>query len=112
LEDVIRHHLSPREAIENYDLSQLPPGIQTDNFYANSLAALEQLERLQLSGDSLLTANTFSDTQVDRLVSFLIALTDPCVLDRLCLAKWIPDSSTPDPDGLRVHPINDSGDPL
>ncbi len=112
LQDVIRHHLNPREAIENYDLSQLPPGVQTDNFYANTLAAVEQLEALQASGDTLLTANTLGDTEVDRLVSFLIALTDPCLLDRLCLAKWVPDSSTPDPDGLRVHPINEAGNPL
>lgn len=112
LEDAVRHHSNPRSAIENYDLSQLPPGMQTDNFYANTLSAVQQLEGLQATGDSLLTANTLTDTEVDWLTRFLVELTDPCVLDRLCLSKWVPDTSTPDPDGLRVEAIDEFGNPL
>jgi cytochrome c peroxidase len=37
------------------------------------------------------------------LVSFLHALTDPCVLDPACLAPWIPGEGDRDPDGLRVQ---------
>ncbi|XOV81750.1 MAG: cytochrome-c peroxidase [bacterium] len=112
LSDVIRHHLNPRRAIDNYDLSQLDAGLQIDNFYSNTGAALEQLERLQADGESKLANIDLTDEEVEQLVSFLQALTDPCTRDADCLQKWIPAASTPDPDGLRLNAIDRSGAPL
>ena len=53
-----------------------------------------------------------SDNQVDQLVEFLKALTDPCVKDRACMAEWIPDAGDTNPDGLRVNAFDMNGDPL
>ena len=49
---------------------------------------------------------------VTNLLAFLETLTDPCVLDRECLAPWIPDDETTDPDGMRLDPIDQDGNPL
>ena len=45
------------------------------------------------------------------MFAFLETLTDPCTLDRACLAPWIPDPSE-DPDGNQLNAIDSNGDPL
>ncbi len=105
LEAVVRHHLNPQQAFDNYDLNQLAPFVQTDNIVANTQQALDQLEALRLAGKSSLVNAELSDEQVDQLLAFLHALTDPCLDDRDCMAKWIPGDDVPDPDGLRVHAL-------
>jgi cytochrome c peroxidase len=112
LRDVITHHLNPRGAIENYDTNQLEAGVQRDNFLINTLAAVDQLERLQASGESKLNELQLTDEEVDWLTAFLDALTDPCVRDEDCLQPWTPDESTFDPDGLRLEAIDDAGNGL
>ena len=42
------------------------------------------------------------DIEVDQIVEFLKALTDPCVKDISCLAPWVPNAGDTNPDGLRV----------
>jgi cytochrome c peroxidase len=39
----------------------------------------------------------------------LQALTDPCVENRECLSKWIPDASDANPDALRINAIDENG---
>lgn len=45
------------------------------------------------------------------LFAFLDALTDPCTLDRACLAPWIPDP-TEAPDGNQLNAVDADGNPL
>ena len=46
-----------------------------------------------------------------QLQAFLNTLTDPCILDRACLAPWIPDPSEA-PDDNQLNAIDQNGDPL
>ena len=46
------------------------------------------------------------------LVAFLEVLTDPCIENRECLGKWIPDASDTNPDALRVNAIDGDGEYL
>lgn len=103
LEGVVRHHLNPQLAFDNYDLNQLEPFVQTDNYFFNTNQALEQLETLRLAGKSKLVNAELNDEKVDQLLAFLNALTDPCLEERECMAKWIPGEDVPDPDGLRIQ---------
>lgn len=105
LEAVVRHHLNPQLAFDNYDLSQLAPFVQTDNIVLNTQQALDQLAALRLAGKSKLVNADLTDVQVSQLLAFLNALTDPCLDDRDCMAKWIPGDDVPDPDGLRVKAL-------
>ncbi len=52
---------------------------------------MEQLRQNRKSGVSPHRSVNFSDEQVAQLVEFLKTLTAPCVKDRECLEKWIPD---------------------
>lgn len=105
LEAVVRHHLNPQLAFDNYDLAQLAPFVQTDNIVFNTQQALDKLAALRLEGKSGLINADLSDEQVGQLLAFLNALTDPCLEDRDCMAKWIPGDDVPDPDGLRVQAL-------
>jgi len=55
---------------------------------------------------------TLTDAQVDDVIEFLKTLTDPCLKDRACLAKWIPGPGDPDPDGLRLCAKDGTGQEL
>ncbi|MEE4377399.1 MAG: cytochrome c peroxidase [Candidatus Competibacteraceae bacterium] len=112
LEGIVRHHLNAPEAAVNFDYNQLDPGIQRTNAVANTQAAVDQLLTLRVSGRPVIQDVALNDGEIEDIVNFLSALTDPCVQDRDCLAPWIPDASAPDPDGLRVFAIDGNGDPL
>ncbi len=112
LEAVVRHHLNPAQALDNYDYSQLDPAIQTDDMQVNTQFALQQLQQNRQQGKALLQNVELSDVQVKQLVAFLKTLTDPCVKDRECMEAWIPDADDSDPDGLRVEAHDANGDPL
>ncbi|RMG95615.1 MAG: cytochrome-c peroxidase [Deltaproteobacteria bacterium] len=104
LEAMVRHHLDPAAALATYE-DELPtqPGIQTDGWRARTETILERVEVFPLE---------LSDDEVDDLLAFLEALTDPCVTDRACLAPWIPDPEAPDPDGFRLVALDADGEPL
>jgi cytochrome c peroxidase len=53
-----------------------------------------------------------TDQQVQDLVAFLTTLTDPCVLDRDCLAPWIANPATDDVDGELLVAMDPDGNPL
>jgi cytochrome c peroxidase len=53
-----------------------------------------------------------TDAQVEDLVAFLETLTDPCVLDRECLAPWTADPSTDDVDEHLLVAVDQEGSPL
>ncbi|UCB55680.1 MAG: hypothetical protein JSW45_03895 [Thiotrichales bacterium] len=116
LEAVIRHHLDPQAAFDNYDISQLEASIvssgQTDDMVVNTQNALDKLAANKLAGLSLLPTVSLTDAQISDLLAFLETLTDPCLKDRACLAPWIPDATVGDPDGLRLDAVDINGNPL
>ncbi len=103
LEEMVRHHLDPAAAVAAYDPTQLGPAINTAHWAENTQRALAKLAEDRRAGRTPLQDVALSDAQVADLVSFLHALTDPCVLDPACLAPWIPGEGDGDPDGLRVR---------
>lgn len=110
LENMVRHMLSPSQAIANYDFSQLNPSVQAADMLTNTQFALDQLEANRSNNVSGVHQNVvFSEENVTDLVEFLKTLTDPCVKDRECLAPWIPDASDTSPDGQRVNAIDNTG---
>ncbi|MFC3153563.1 cytochrome-c peroxidase [Litoribrevibacter euphylliae] len=124
LEDVIRHHLNPTIAINDYfavggtcsNLSQLSgvscEDISGDRAEENTRLALDKLETDQGSGLSLLVNAELSDQQVSDLVSFMMALSDSCLEDVSCLSQWIPESSLNVIDGNQLNGEDLNGSPL
>ncbi len=105
LEDIVRHHLDPAAALAAFDPAQLDPAVRTSHWVANTQRALAKLTQDRRAGRLPLPEVRLTDAQVADLVSFLHALTDPCVLDPACLAPWIPKADDGDPDGLRLRPV-------
>jgi cytochrome c peroxidase len=101
LEGVVRHHLDPATAVENYDFTQLSqPGIQVNNMLTNTRKALAKLQQDAADGKPVIHTVALDDMQVNQLVEFLKTLTDPCVKSRECLSAWIPDEQLDaDPNG-------------
>ncbi len=112
LEAVVRHHANPRDAVQNYDFTQLEAGVQVDNMATNTAFALDQLDALRAAGTSQLPEITLADTDVSRIVAFLNALTDPCLENISCIGRWVPGTADSDPDTLRVRAIDRLGNPL
>lgn len=102
LEGVIRHHLDPAQAVATYDTTQLAADVQVDSMVTNTSLALDQWRGLLAVGYPTVEPIALSDAQVDDLVAFMEALTDPCVEDPACLAPWMPAEDERDPDGLRL----------
>jgi len=109
LERVLRHHINPVRSIDDYvndyewcQLAQFKNIANCTSLYpnveANGELALDKLEQERQNGTSRLPILNLNNEEVDQLVTFLNSLTDPCVKDRDCLAPWIADESTDNPD--------------
>lgn len=107
LEGITRHMLSPIKSAKQYDTQQLKQkSIDLRFVKENTLKAIDH-------GVDLTAKPNLIEDDVTHLVSFLKALTDPCVKDRACMSKWIPDAADNDPDGQTLHAINaKTGKPL
>ncbi len=92
LEGIIRHHLNPKQAVANYDTTQLDDNIDTSALQQHTRKALNKLDyqRRHANEKPVLRNVALSDQAVDQLLAFLQALTDPCVKTPACLAAWIP----------------------
>lgn len=114
LAQMIAHHANPAEAIDAYDftLANLEPGIQRENAETNTRKALDALEALQGSGTSKLPVLELSNEEVEDLVAFMHALTDPCVESRECMSAWIPDNTDSGPDSLQLNAVNENNELL
>ncbi len=113
LEAVVRHHSNPASAIAGYDFNQLTqPDIQNlGNMSTNTQEALDKLKADRQAGLRVLRNSNLSDEQVADVVAFLKSLTDACVKDRACIAKWIPKTDE-DPNGDQLDAVNAHGDLL
>lgn len=112
LEEVVRHHLDAENEALRFEFAGLPAGTQIANAAANTSAAADALRRLRAAGQSKLPNVLLTDAEIAELVAFLESLTDPCVLDRACLAPWIAGAPDADPDGLRVEAVGADGQRL
>ncbi len=93
LEQAVRHHLNPANAIKNYELTQLEESLQptviTDK--ATQREILSTLDPMSVEPVDL------SDREVDELVTFLKSLTDP---EAVNLGHLVPETV---PSGLPVE---------
>lgn len=114
LEAVVKHHSNPQAAIDTYDFNQLEASVQAANMTVNTQAAMDQLTANRAAGviTPILQDSNLSDSEVDQVVAFLKALTDPCVKDKSCLAPWVPNAGDSNPDGLRVLASDNNGNDL
>ncbi|GAA6135003.1 hypothetical protein NBRC116188_17930 [Oceaniserpentilla sp. 4NH20-0058] len=126
LESVVRHYVNQTKSTNDFVANQNGMGVCNlpqfedmtncatlyPNAEDNSRAALAKLKAEQTAGDSLVPENlALSDSEVDQLVAFLEALTDPCVEDRECLAPWIPTASQ-SVDNHQLNPEDAEGNAL
>ena len=98
LEAMVRHMLKP-ETAENYDtgsLTQKGISVQCKETDINTRHALEKLQQNRELGISPHRSVDFDDRQVEQIVEFLKTLTDPCVKEKSCLDRWMPDYTTQD----------------
>lgn len=106
LKEIVQHHLNPRKSIEAFDFTKISTDggpLNLANAAANTARALKKLEQQRARRKRGVLADVeLTDGQVDDIVEFLKTLTDPCLKDQACLAKWIPGPTDPDPDGLRL----------
>ncbi|MDO3384403.1 cytochrome c peroxidase [Gilvimarinus sp. SDUM040013] len=112
MEAFIRQHTDPERGLAEYDWHQIDANVQVDHAQANSQAALDHWLDLLANGESLLPIVELTDREVNDLVAFMDALTDPCVESRECLAPWIPADDELDPDGMRVIAVDMYGEYL
>ncbi len=100
LEAVTRHMLSPIKSAKAYDPSQLQQkNIALKDLKQNTQEAID-------TGIHITPKPVINESDVTHLVNFMKALTDPCVKDRACLSKWIPNENDNDPDGRTLHALN------
>ncbi len=105
LQGMIRHHLNVEKAVAEFDYAKLDPIIQKRHARAYTQRALDMLKKQRAEGKTTIKDVELNDQQVADLVSFVHALTDPCVKSRKCLAPWTPDEKERDPDGHRLVAI-------
>ena len=111
LADVVRHHLDPQAALEEFD----PFGVPLADAQSFQRNTQEMLDFLEVSGREIEFFRSpvgYTSAQVEDLVAFLQTLTDPCVLDRGCLDPWVADSTTDDVDGHLLVAVDAQGNPL
>lgn len=108
LEDIIKHHLNIPKSLQEYIPDNIQPGIQIDNWYQNTSAIIDHMANFSIFNNTY----DYNNKQIEALSAFLSTLTDPCISNRQCMAKWIPSDNDPNPDGLRLIAIDNLGNPL
>ncbi len=111
LEAIVRHMVNPDKAVAEYDLNQLDETAMTDNTLANTANALAQLNANKDFGISEHQNIDATDEQINDLVAFLESLTDPCLKDRECIGKWVPENIEGH-DGLQLNAVDVDGNLL
>jgi len=120
LEQVVRHYINPNREVNDFfesggicNTQQYDSVVSCQNLYpnnaSNSRLALDKLEQEREDRTSRFQFPRLNNNEVDQLVAFMEALTDPCVEDRGCLNDWIPDASDTGVDGQQLNAINNQG---
>ena len=108
LQSVIRHHLNPKASLKEYDGSEAGTAI-TEYVAATTAETLRTLTNSKRVISTFQSPQSLSQPEVDDLIAFLRALTDPCVRDRGCLTKWIPAPEDPSPESHTLFAIDKDG---
>ena len=96
LNAAVEHMLNPFHAALYYDPAQLrQPHVQSQHLQENL--------RDMLGTNSDLAGQNYQADDVRKLVAFLQTLTDPCVTNPECMAKWIPAPEQQDPMRLQLN---------
>jgi cytochrome c peroxidase len=125
LEQAIEHYITPDATLGTFlsarSWCSVPPfetidcGATVADVTRNSQAALAKLrtEQMMMPGVAMPAVDParLGPTAVADLKAFMLSLTDPCVKDRACLAKWIPAPGEA-PDGLQLNAVDANGNPL
>jgi len=112
LEGIVSHMADIDSSVAAYDVSQLDHSVKIDNISSNTQNALTQLHVNRASGLSPHQNVILSTQEISAIVLFLKTLTDPCIKDRSCIGKWIPDTTSDGPDSLQLNAIDSTGDLL
>jgi len=106
--DVVKHSLNAEQSINLYHNIVLnQSGIQ--HIESVVVFAQQAIESDNFEGSTL----DFDEQQINDLVSFLNALSDPCVIDRECMMPWLlMDDENQDPNGDQVIAIDQHGEKL
>jgi cytochrome c peroxidase len=111
LDAMVAHMINPDKSVENYDLMQLDANVKVDHTIENTNYALAQLNANRVSGVSTHQNVDATEAEIQEIVAFLKTLTDPCVKDRSCIGKWIPENVS-GPDGLQLNAEDENGNLL
>jgi cytochrome c peroxidase len=125
LEEVIEHYLVPDTNLGSFLATRawcrVPPFETIDcaatvgDVTRNSQAALAKMRSEQAAQPGVampvVDLNRVPPSATADIKAFLLSLTDPCVKDRACLAKWIPAPGEA-PDGLQLNAVDANGNPL
>lgn len=109
LDEVVRHYVNPAGTVEDFfddgawcQLEQFEDlencGSLYTNTEANSAQAIDKLRQERRDGVSEFQSPMLNRQEINELVGFLRALTDPCILDRECVAPWIANDTDDNPD--------------
>jgi len=125
LDDVVRHYNNQNGAADNFfedggwcQIAQFEGIPDCENLYpdaeANTNAALAKVrrERNSLPLDEQVPQVGINNGERRDVIAFLESLTDPCVLDRACLAPWIADPTATGPDGMQLNALDPLGNAL
>lgn len=106
--DAVKHAVNAKKSIEEFNnivISQ--QGMQNQDKVIEF--AQKAINSANFEGSEL----DFSEQDIEDLVAFLNALTDPCVTDRECMMPWLlNDDENQDPNGDQVIAIDQHGDVL
>jgi cytochrome c peroxidase len=120
LEDVVRHYVNPNRAVSDFfnrgGICNTPQYRNVENCQSlypnnadNSQLALNKLQQERNDGVSRFESPRLNNMEIDQVVAFMRALSDPCVDDRACLSEWIPDTNSQGVDGQQLNAINNQG---
>ncbi len=112
LKDVVKHHLDPVASLQNYDVSQIDSMIQTEDLERNKANAIASFKRAWPEQSWPLNGVSLSENEIEDLVEFLHALTDPCTQDRECLKPWLPEAGAQNPDDQPLIAVDQDGQSL
>ncbi len=107
LEAITQHMLTPIKSALNYNPTQLQQKtIDVKDTKANTL------EAIKAGVDIVENPQLVDKENINALVSFMKTLTDPCVTDKNCLSKWIPNNDHIDPDNNQLQALKNDKERL
>ena len=125
LTTVIEHYVVPTQTVDNFlngrtwcSLPQFAEGgdcaATAADVTRNTMESFRRMEAVRAAtpAEGMPFVNTFSVPQSagPQLEAFLRSLTDPCLKDRACFARWIPQPSEA-PDGHQLNAVDAAGQP-